>query len=337
MSCSPMTLRMIGNAPVWQLSIGLAHLIVGGVCTIQPTILQAQHTYELLRIPADPAKGFLWPYYLSVPSTLVRPAIILVEPNNSGTTSDDQSFHDRRARSTITSRASDPGVRRLGSPILVPTFPRPESHPLIYTHALDRDALQTRLPALERIDLQLIAMIEDAKRILAERTIEVDPKVFMWGYSAAGTFTNRFTILHPELVKAASLGGCSCPTIPLRRWKGKRLPYPVGVADLKQLVGKRFDARAFRSVPIQIFRGDADTNDEVAYDDGYTPSDRRLISELLGGPPPFLRYPRIEMLYRRVRSICRFVIEPGVGHNDARTREETWPFFDRQRTLLSSR
>ena len=72
MSCSPMTLRTIGNAPVWQLSIGLAHLIVGGVCTIQPTILQAQHTYELLRIPADPAKGFLWPYYLSVPSTLVR-------------------------------------------------------------------------------------------------------------------------------------------------------------------------------------------------------------------------------------------------------------------------
>ena len=78
-------------------------------------------------------------------------------------------------------------------------------------------------------------------------------------------------------------------------------------------------------------------NDEVAYDDGYTLSDRRLISELLGGAPPFLRYPRIEMLYRRVKSICMFVIEPGVGHNDVRTREETWPFFDRQRSALSSR
>ena len=102
MSCSPMTLRRLSNVPVWQLSIGLAHLIVGGVCTIPPTMLHAQNEHELLRIPADPAKGFLWPYYLSVPSTLVRPAIILVEPNNSGTTSDDQWFHDEHSKSTIT-------------------------------------------------------------------------------------------------------------------------------------------------------------------------------------------------------------------------------------------
>ena len=56
-----MTLRRLTNGPVWQLSIGLAHLIVGGVCTIPPTILHAQNAHELLRIPADPAKGFLWP------------------------------------------------------------------------------------------------------------------------------------------------------------------------------------------------------------------------------------------------------------------------------------
>lgn len=320
-----------------RVSFGLVNLLLGTACFILPSPSYAQQPYELLKIPADPGKGFHWPYYLSIPSVLVRPAVLLVEPNNSGATSDDQSFHDQQARTTIMVRSSDPAIRRLASPILVPTFPRPKSHPLVYTHALDRDTLLTRLPGLVRIDLQLIAMIEDAQRRLAESGISVDPKVFFWGYSAAGTFTNRFTILHPEIVKAASLGACSCPTVPVSKWKGRQLRYPVGVADLERLVGRRFNAKAFRAVPIQIFRGDADANDEVAYDDGYEQSDRELIAELFGGPPPFLRYPGIEALYKRARGACRFVIEPGVGHSDVGARQATWPFFERHRTLSSSR
>lgn len=77
-----------------RVSFGLVNLLLGTACFILPSPSYAQQPYELLKIPADPGKGFHWPYYLSIPPVLVRPAVLLVEPNNSGATSDDQSFHD---------------------------------------------------------------------------------------------------------------------------------------------------------------------------------------------------------------------------------------------------
>ena len=309
----------------------IAALVLWTAMLAVPEALRGQG-YELLRIEADSAKGFDWPYYLVVPQQLVRPVVLLVEPNNSGTVSDDQNYHDSRARNLIESRARDATIQRFGSPILVPTFPRPLSGWQMYTQALDRDTMLSNKPKLVRIDLQLVAMIQDAQSRLGARGITTDSRVFMWGYSASGTFTNRFSILHPEIIKAASLGGCSSPTVPSAEWKGRRLRYPVGIADLPELTGQPFNAQAFRSVPIQIFRGDEDTNDEVAYADGYDREDASLIYELFGGPPPFLRYPKIEGLYAAMNSYCRFVIEPGIGHDATGLYRETWSFFDANRS-----
>jgi hypothetical protein len=160
-------------------------------------------------------------------------------------------------------RLSDPDLTALGSPILVPAFPRD-------TQALDRDTLLARDVPLQRIDLQLIAMISDAHQRLAKRGLRVKAKVFMWGYSAAGTFTSRFVALHPQMIQS------------------------------------------LRKAPLQIFRGDQDTNDEVAYDDGYDPADRELINSIIAGPPPINRYPVIESIYRNFGSPAEFVIEKGM-------------------------
>lgn len=284
---------------------------------------------DIREIPADPANGFHWPYFLAVPTQPVRPTVLLVEPNNSGTGKDDPVFHKEMARKAILRSISDPAFRNLGLPYLVPAFPRPASQWQYYTHALDRDTLTWREPGMERIDLQLIAMIQDARRRLAAAGIPTEKKVFLWGYSAAGSFTIRFTILHPEIVRAASLGGCSVPTLPLEKVNGHSARYPIGVADVKQLTGRQFRARAFRSVPIQIFRGSLDTNDEVAYDDGYDPADREFINRELGEPPPIHRYPTIQELYRRAAPRVKFIIELGVAHSDALTRKQT-PLFFRQ-------
>ena len=102
---------------------------------------------------------------------------------------------------------------------------------------------------------------------------------------------------------------------------GQSARYPIGVADLKQLTGKKFDAKAFRRVPIQIFRGAVDNNDEVAFADGYDAVDRDFINRELGGPPPIRRYPAIQALYRRAAPQVKFTIEPGVGHDDVLTRK----------------
>jgi hypothetical protein len=286
---------------------------------------------EIIRVEADARNGFHWPYFLALPTSLSKPAHILVEPNNAGRSSDDASIHENDARRIAGARISDPSFKEIGSPILVPAFPRPKTNWKLYTHAFDRDTLMAEEVTLRRIDLQLIAMISDAKRRLEARGLRVRAKVFMWGYSAAGTFTSRFVAVHPRMVQAAVYGGCTVPILPIPSHNGKLLRYPIGVGDLEQLTGQKFNSRTFRKVPILIFRGDTDTNDEVAFDDGYDAVDRKLINELFGGPPPIARYPAIEAIYRKAGSKAEFAVETGVGHSDKRTRGALAPFFEKHR------
>lgn len=53
----------------------------------------------LLKMPAHPALGFNFPYYLYVSSEAIaaKEFVLLVEPNNTGTSNDDFSLHDSAA------------------------------------------------------------------------------------------------------------------------------------------------------------------------------------------------------------------------------------------------
>jgi len=195
--------------------------------------------YQLLKIPADPANGFYWPYYLSIPQGITSQTVLLVEPNNSGFVDDDPESHDAAAEALALLRT--PFAVELGTPLLVPTFPRPATYWPVYVHALDRDTLLTNLEGLQRVDLQLIAMIDDARERLTALGIPIGKKVFMNGFSASGSFVNRFTLLHPERVKAATAGSGGCPMVPVSEWNGHTLRYPVGVSDLELLTGNPFN------------------------------------------------------------------------------------------------
>ncbi|HYK91261.1 MAG TPA: Ig-like domain-containing protein [Acidobacteriota bacterium] len=263
-----------------------------------------------LKIPADSTKGFQWPYYLYVPRSIKTPTVLLVEPNNSGTTQKDPSDDDKLAKSLFefwSYRADD-----LGSPYLVPTFPRPRAHRDVDTQSLTRATLTTTLPGLVRLDLQLIAMIDDARSRLAAMGIEVGPKFWMIGFSASGDFTTNFSLLHPDRVQAASAGG-GAATPPVAIWKGKTLPFPAGVADLKDLVGKSFDSAAYSKVPVQIYMGDKDIStqqqEEYVSPDTYT----NLTLEVFGDLQA--RYPALEAAFKSIGSDCQFIIFPGMGHD----------------------
>jgi pimeloyl-ACP methyl ester carboxylesterase len=268
---------------------------------------------QVTKIPANAQKGFQWPYYLYVPKTIKSPTVLLVEPNNTGVTDDNPAVHDAAAATQI--NTFFPRADSLGSPYLVPTFPRPATDWKVYTQALDRDSLTTSLPGLVRIDLQLIAMIDDARARLAAAGTNVGPKVWMVGFSGSGSFTNHFALLHPDRIQAASAGsGGEYATAPVSVWKGKTLRFPVGIADLAQLIGHPFDTAAFRKVPMQIYIGDLQRADAVDYEDGYDPEDAALIKEVFGGPH-FHRYPASEAAYNSIGSNCQFVIFPGLGHD----------------------
>ena len=60
------------------------------------------------RVPANPAAGFSFPYYLFVPQEMdsSKPVHLLVEPCNTGTTSDDFEHHDSKAKSLALKKSS---------------------------------------------------------------------------------------------------------------------------------------------------------------------------------------------------------------------------------------
>jgi hypothetical protein len=276
---------------------------------------------NLQRVEADPARGFQWPYYLVIPPNITAPATLLVEPNNTGTVDDNPARHELAAESLIRNRSSL--ATALGCPLLIPAFPRPANPPApepggIYTHALDRFCLQMTGSPIERLDRQLIAMVDDARQRLATAGIVVAPRFFMTGFSASGAFTSRFALLHPDRVKAAACGSPGgWPIAPVASWQGVVLPYPCGISDVATLVGESPNLAAFVQLPLFIYVGSIDTND--AYDiRGMPAATGAAIKVLLNSPAdPYIanRWPTAAAIYRSVGSVAVFKVYPGVGHS----------------------
>jgi|SRR5215469_2890118 len=156
--------------------------------------------------------------------------------------------------------------------MLVPVFPCPLA---VYTQSLNRPALLAKDDHLSRIDLQLLGMIQHARELLRSLGILTKPKIFMDGFSASGCFVNRFTALHPEAVRALAAGGINgLPIFPLEAYRGNKLPYPIGVADLKELTGTPFDAESYKRVSQYLYMGSLDPKDTLPFSDAWDDNER---------------------------------------------------------------
>jgi hypothetical protein len=126
-------------------------------------------------------------------------------------------------------------------------------------------------------------MIRDAQSLLRRNGVKVRDKVFMHGFSASGVFTNRFAILHPEVVRAVAAGGVNgIPTFPTARWHDTALPFPIGIADLKELAGIDFDDQGYKRVSQYIYMGYLDRNDTTLSRDTFCEEHAQLIRSLIG-------------------------------------------------------
>lgn len=286
--------------------VGLA-VVAGGV------ILLVRYSVRTTEVAANEAGGFSSSYYLyATDEAGPRPTFILVLPNNTGHTDDDASVHRRSAAAM--SFMGHLAFSGMDLAILVPEFPRPSRHDRIYTHALDRDCLTTKADGLRRLDLQLVAMIDDATRRLRAEGHRVEDKVLMAGFSASGMFVNRFVMLHPERVKAAAIGSPGgWPIAPAERWLGERLDYPVGIADVAELAERPVDLSEVGKVPMFFFLGDRDANDSVPYSDSYDDRERELVLKLFG-KTPFDRWDTARRVYETAGLDAEFHLYPGVGH-----------------------
>ena len=270
------------------------------------------------RVDAEPRKGFSYPYYLHIPPNLrdrkakSKVHTLLVIPNNTGQPNDDLTVHESKVKYKI----FQAGIvfSRLEVPILMPVFPRPKKHWKIYTHALDRDSLTTDKKEYGRLDLQLASMIKHARERLRMEELQTEERVLLYGYSAAGMFVNRFSFLHPELVKGVAAGSPGGWAIaPVKEYRGKRLKYPIGIADLGKVTGRSPDLGKLEKIPMYIFLGDQDDNDSVVFRDGYEEEDELLIFELFG-KTPVARWEISKSLYEKSGLNARFKLYPKIGH-----------------------
>ena len=274
---------------------------------------------DVIRIEAQPQKGFLYAYYLYVSSELRAEKsnnvtrTILVLPNNTGRTDDDLTVHDASAKRLAENWRKF--ASNLKVALLVPVFPRPNTDGRIYTHALDRDSLLTEKKELRRFDLQLISMIDDARERLRVDGWRFDERVVMYGFSAAAMFTNRFAMLHPDRIKAAAFGSPGgWAMAPVPSWKGKALRYPIGTADIETVSGKKLDLETLKKVPLFLFMGAEDTNDSVIYRDSYEQEDQDLIFDLFG-KTLIERWPVTEAIYKENLPATTVKLYSNVGHS----------------------
>jgi hypothetical protein len=173
---------------------------------------------------------------------------------------------------------------------------------------------------IDRLDLQLLSMIEDARSSFGLSGYAA--KSVYIGFSASGQFVNRFTLLHPEAVGLAIAGGCGGIVVPIAEKDGRRLRYPLGTADYRDISGRDFDLAAYRSVAQFIYIGDRDTNDPLPFDDGYDPEDRPITYELFGGEKENLaRFLNVQKEYEAVGCDATFKVYANRGHE---TGNEAW-------------
>lgn len=274
-------------------------------------------TDSLIVVEKNSANGFYNDYILFIPkgTKLNTQTFLLVEPNNTGKPSDSIEVHKEYAIFLATKGSVGNNIAtELKIPILVPVFPRPTSKPLTYTHALDRDVILEKSTELKRLDLQLLEMINDATKVLKTLNIEVADKVFMSGFSASATFTNRFSFLHPDKIQALAIGGFNGELMfPQKNINGVKLNYPIGTNDFEKLFNQKFDIETYKTIPQYIYMGELDDNDAVQFDDAYNKKERKIINDYIGATVQ-KRYVECQNIYKKSNINATFKTVEKVGH-----------------------
>jgi hypothetical protein len=291
------------------------------------------YTGELIFVEPDNSSSFNYPYYLYIPdgvSTEERIPVV-IEPNNSGFADDDLEKHIEKAE-RIATRDFYLGnyvAISLNIPLVVPVFPRTKKDWKIYTHALDRDVMLVKEVETERIDLQLLAMHKDARLKLQERNIDTHEKFLMTGFSASGTFANRFALIHPDKVAAVAAGGVNgLLMLPLNSLDEADLIYPIGTCDFKELLNKEFQKELFIELPQFYFMGEADLNDAIPFEDAFSQYEREIIFGFLGEDMHTERWPKCMEIYKENNVNAIIKTFKGIGHEQPGSiKNEVVDFF----------
>ncbi|MDF2891623.1 MAG: hypothetical protein K0R80_1990 [Clostridia bacterium] len=294
--------------------------------------IEADYSRKAIFVPAMPELGFNYPYYLVIPSKTNiernkdKKNYLFVETHNTGKVNDNLDFHIKEAL-TIAQNNSAQIADTLGLPRIVPILVRPVSTfdgKYVYTHALTRNTMlldrfkkqgekyHDVFKPMDRVDLQVKEMIKHANGYLEENGWKMEEKIFMWGFSASGSFANRFTLLHPDIVKAACYG--SFPTLPIDKVGEYNMIYPLGTYDYKDITGREFDLDAYNNVAKLGYIGSNDNNNPVLADDCYTDEEKEIIKKVLAVKEYPDQWVKFKELFKNSSGQAQANVYIGAGH-----------------------
>ena len=169
-------------------------------------------------------------------------------------------------------------------------------------------------------------MIDDLKEKCRNNGLYLETKNLMNGFSASGSFSNRFTAIHPENLQAVASGGVTGNLIlPTDTLEGERIIYPIGISNLYELTGRIFDFEHYNKVPQFIYIGSEDDNIDpmpiydgsasMSHNEMYTPDESRVVYKLFGNVDIITRWQSCQNLITQLGcDNIIFRIYPGVKH-----------------------
>lgn len=219
----------------------------------------------LYRVPSNPTQGYNFEYLLFIPDGIRNKTSLILESMNykSCETNNPKEkieymYENYKSFRNLIHYCNQNSL----FPILYPLIPRYYDNELneeIYLNMLSSNSFKVSNKLYERVDLQIINMINDAKERLVKNNIYLDEKIIIHGFSASAKFANRFTLLHPELVKLVIAGGLGGTlTLPLRNMDNEELLYPVGIGNFSEITDEKI--KQFKSIKQFYYQG---KNDEI--------------------------------------------------------------------------
>jgi len=98
-------------------------------------------------------------------------------------------------------------------------------------------------------DLKALESIADLQRRLRESGIRFDPRLFVTGVYHGAEWAHRFSLLHPDVVRAVAPVCGNVFTMPVERLEDGPLPWPLGLAGIDALGRGGTDWETYLGIP----------------------------------------------------------------------------------------